>query len=62
MNLNIFLEIRYLNNMKIAWARRPRKMKKKPSIWLNEKCLATLNSLENSENFRLFMTQFYIGK
>ena len=60
-NCHCFVEIQYLSNMKISWARRLRKMKKKPSIWQSEKCLATLNSSVNSENYKLFMTQSYTG-
>ena len=58
---DFLLEIQFLSNMKTAWARRLRKMKKKPSIWLSEKCLATLNSSVNSGNYKLFMTQSYTG-
>ena len=48
--------------MRTAWARRQRKMKRKPNTWLKGKCLAISNSSVNSENFKLFMTQSYTGK
>merc|ERR1712223_142655 len=57
--MNLKTETQSLSNMRTAWARRQRKMKRRPNTWLKGKCLAISNSSVNSENFKLFMTQSY---